>query len=88
MRLFCKTFYVSITIYDIAQSGIEQLFNQLLRPRLRTLLTDVYRDVSYVLGEDAYATSEYTDVVRKRFIKAWENLIDGYKARLGSLHLG
>ena len=45
------------------------------------MLTDVYKDVSYVLDEDAYATSEYTDVVRKRFVKAWENIIEGYKAR-------
>ena len=61
--------------------GVEQLFNQLLRPKLRTLLADVYKDVSYVLDEDAYAAAEYQDVVRKRFIKAWEGLAEGYKVR-------
>jgi len=61
--------------------GVEQLFNQLLRPKLRTLLTDVYKDVSYVLDDDAYAAAEYQDVVRKRFIKAWEGLAEGYKVR-------
>ena len=61
--------------------GVEQLFNQLLRPKLRTLLADVYKDVSYVLDDDAYAAAEYQDVVRKRFIKAWGGLAEGYKVR-------
>jgi hypothetical protein len=55
------------------------LFNQLLRPKLRTLIADVYKDVSYVLDDEAYAVAEYQDVVRKRFIKAWEGLVEGYK---------
>ena len=42
-------------------------------------IPDVYKDVSYVLDDDSYATAEYHDVVRKRFIKAWEGLVDGYK---------
>ena len=63
--------------------GVEQLFNQLLRPKLRTLLADVYKDISYVLDDDAYAAAEYQDVVRKRFIKAWEGLAEGYKVRCG-----
>ena len=66
---------------SILRVGVEQLFNQLLRPKLRTLLADVYKDVSYVLDEDAYTAAEYQDIVRKRFIKAWEGLVDGYKVR-------
>ena len=50
-----------------------------MRPKLRTLLTDIFKDVSYVLDDDGYAQAEYNDVVRKRFIKSWENLLDGYK---------
>ncbi|KAI0303459.1 COG4-domain-containing protein [Multifurca ochricompacta] len=67
---------------SILRVGVEQLFNQLLRPKLRTLLADVYKDVSYVLDDDAYAAAGYQDVVRKRFIKAWEGLVDGYKDAL------
>ncbi|KAF7295237.1 Cog4 domain-containing protein [Mycena indigotica] len=70
---------ISAKIRSALRSGIEQLFNQLLRPKLRTLTTEVYKDVSYVLDEDAYAAAEYQDVVRKRFVKAWESLVDGYK---------
>ncbi|KAF5324851.1 hypothetical protein D9611_004444 [Ephemerocybe angulata] len=61
------------------RAGIEQLFNQLMRPRLRTFITDCYKDVSYVLSEDGYASAEYADVVRKRFVKSWEGIMDGYK---------
>jgi hypothetical protein len=58
---------------------VEQLFNQLMRPKLRNLITDVYKDVSYILDDDSYSAAEYQDVVRKRFVKAWEGLVDGYK---------
>ena len=63
----------------LGKAGIEQLFNQLMRPKLRTLIVDVYRDVSYALDDDGYTAAEYQDLVRKRFVKAWEGLIDGYK---------
>lgn len=50
-----------------------------MRPKLRTLVQDVYKDISYVLDDDNYSAAEYQDVVRKRFIKSWESLADGYK---------
>ncbi|KAJ6611757.1 COG4 transport protein-domain-containing protein [Mycena sp. CBHHK59/15] len=61
------------------RTGVEQLFNQLMRPKLRNLISDVYKDVSYVLDDDSYSAAEFQDVVRKRFVKAWEGLVDGYK---------
>ncbi|KAJ3851177.1 COG4 transport protein-domain-containing protein [Lentinula lateritia] len=59
--------------------GIEQLFNQLIRPKLRTFITEVYKDVSYVLDDDSYSNAEYQDLVRKRFMKSWDTLMDDYK---------
>ncbi|KAJ3726328.1 COG4 transport protein-domain-containing protein [Lentinula raphanica] len=59
--------------------GVEQLFNQLIRPKLRNFITEVYKDVSYVLDDDSYSHAEYQDVVRKRFIKLWDSLMDDYK---------
>ncbi|KAJ3742037.1 COG4 transport protein-domain-containing protein [Lentinula detonsa] len=59
--------------------GIEQLFNQLIRPKLRNFIIEVYKDVSYVLDDDAYSNAEYQDLVRKRFIKLWDALMDDYK---------
>jgi hypothetical protein len=35
-----------------------------------------------MLDEDGYAAAEYHDVVKKRFIKAWGNAMDGYKVRI------
>jgi hypothetical protein len=46
------------------------------------MIIEVYKDVSYVLDDDGYAQAENQDTVRKRFIKAWESLVDGYKARV------
>ncbi|KAG6868996.1 hypothetical protein C0993_005654 [Termitomyces sp. T159_Od127] len=60
--------------------GIEQMFNQLMRPKMRTFITDIYKDVSYILDEDAYSVAEHQDYVRKRFMKAWEGFVDGSKA--------
>ncbi len=61
--------------------GVEQLFNQLLWPKLHTLLADMYKDMSYILDDDTYAAAEYQDVIQKHFIKAWEGLAEGYKVQ-------
>jgi hypothetical protein len=50
-----------------------------MRQKLLTLISDVYKDVTYVLDDDDYSAAEYQDVVRKRFVKSWESLTDGYK---------
>lgn len=68
----------------VLKSGLDHLFNQLVRPKLRPLLSDVYKDVSYKLDDDAYNEAEYRDDVRKRFVKAWDALLSGYKVRLCS----
>ncbi|KAF7304762.1 Cog4 domain-containing protein [Mycena kentingensis (nom. inval.)] len=70
---------LSAKLRSALRSGVEQLFNQLLRPKLRNFIADIYKDVSYVLDDDSYSAAEYQDVVRKRFVKAWETLVDGYK---------
>jgi conserved oligomeric Golgi complex subunit 4 len=66
------------------QTGLEQLFNQLVRPKLRQFVIDMYKDVSYNLDQDAYTTAEYNDVVRKRFIRLWTTLLDGFKVGINA----
>jgi len=61
------------------KAGLDQLFNQLIRPRLRPLLSECYRDVTYLLDEDSYSEAEYQDIVRKRFVRSWEALVEPYK---------
>jgi conserved oligomeric Golgi complex subunit 4 len=46
---------------------------------MRTFVNDIYKDVTYALDEDAYTAAEYHDLVRKRFVKSWENLMEGFK---------
>jgi hypothetical protein len=66
------------------QTGLEQLFNQLIRPRLRNLLDEVYRDTTYLLDEDGFAEADEADIVRKRFARGWEILVEGYRVSRGS----
>ncbi|GAA6059731.1 hypothetical protein JCM10212_000259 [Sporobolomyces blumeae] len=63
----------------VLKGGLDSLFNQILRPRLRPLLSDVYHGVSYKLDEDGFADAEYKDEVRKRFVRSWETLLAGYR---------
>lgn len=58
-----------------------------MRPKLRNLISDVYKDVLYVLDDDGYSVAEYQDLVRKRFVKAWETLVDGYKVRIRACYI-
>lgn len=46
---------------------------------MRSLLDEVYKDVRYELNEDEFAEAEEQDLVRKRFIRGWEILLDGYR---------
>jgi hypothetical protein len=79
VRLFQRPRRFMTLTCSTMQAGVEQLFNQLMRPKLRTLIVDVYKDVSYVLDENGYAAAEYQDVVRKRFVKAWDALVENYR---------
>nr|XP_018267044.1 uncharacterized protein I303_01027 [Kwoniella dejecticola CBS 10117]OBR89202.1 hypothetical protein I303_01027 [Kwoniella dejecticola CBS 10117] len=70
---------ISNRFRSTCKAGLEQLFNQLTKPRLRGLLDDSYKDVSYMLDEDSFAEADELDLVRKRFVRAWESLVEGYK---------
>lgn len=52
------------------------------------MLDDCFKDVKYDLDEDSFAISEEDDLFRKRFIRSWESLVDGYKVCLTQEHLG
>jgi len=46
---------------------------------LRAILDDCYKDVTYLLDDDTFAEADEQDLVRKRFIRSWEGLMDGYR---------
>ncbi|GAA96628.1 hypothetical protein E5Q_03298 [Mixia osmundae IAM 14324] len=65
-----------------AKSGLESLFGSLVRPRLRPMIVDCLKDMSYQLDEDSYGEAETQDLVRKRFIRHWTDLTALYKEYL------
>lgn len=67
---------LSSRLTSATRTEMEHLFNQVTRPRLRMLLNETFRDVSYILATDAdFAEAEYNDVVRKRFVKGWDAIV-------------
>lgn len=74
--------YFSATLAALAnvmrKTGVDQLFNQLVRPKLRNFVPEIYKDVSYILDEESYSVSSNENIVQKRFLKAWQALMDGF----------
>ena len=46
---------------------------------MRNIIPEVYKDVSYVLDDEAYSTVEHQEYVKKRFVRAWESIVECYK---------
>lgn len=42
----------------------------------------MYKDLTYALDEDGFAEAEEADLMRKRFIRGWEGLVDGYRVSI------
>lgn len=76
-----------IALTLIFQNAIEQVFNQLLKPRIRPILIESYRDVSYVLDEQGYADAEYQDIFRKRFFRLWNDLVGEYHVSIQIIYI-
>ncbi|KAG2176632.1 hypothetical protein INT44_007296 [Umbelopsis vinacea] len=60
-------------------AGLEQLFGQTLKPRVRPLFQEAYRDVKYVLDEDEYNEADSNDAFVRRFTQGFSKLIDIYR---------
>ncbi|KAG0227489.1 Golgi transport complex subunit 4 [Actinomortierella wolfii] len=67
---------------QILNSGMEQLFNQTLKPRLRPLLQDSYKNIKYVVTEEEYAEQEASNNFVNRFMSGFEALIEPLKSSL------
>lgn len=61
---------------------LERLFNVLTRSKIRTLLTNAYKDVSYVLDDASYAIAEEKDAVLRQFSAAWDRMWAVFKDTL------
>ncbi|CAJ0895435.1 9128_t:CDS:10 [Entrophospora sp. SA101] len=59
--------------------GLEQLFTQMIKQKLRPILQEAYKDIKYVLNEDEYHEQEANDGFAKRFVIGFDNLIKVYQ---------
>ncbi|KAI7897429.1 COG4 transport protein-domain-containing protein [Mucor mucedo] len=67
---------------QLLQNGLEQLLNQILKPRIRPLFQDAYREVKYVLEEEEYNEADIEERFVKRFRRGFEHLIQIYQRTL------
>lgn len=72
---------------ELLNEGIKVLFSQVVKPRLRPVLTDAFRDADYTLGEDELAElvelaaqhdqteDDVLEQVPRRFARGWDLLM-------------
>ncbi|PFH45270.1 hypothetical protein AMATHDRAFT_71881, partial [Amanita thiersii Skay4041] len=70
---------LKLRLLSTIRSGAELLFAQFIRPKMRGLISDMFKDISYMLDDDSYSSLENQDTVKKRLVKSWESLAEGYK---------
>ncbi|KAF8978675.1 Golgi transport complex subunit 4 [Entomortierella lignicola] len=67
---------------QILHVGIEELFDRALRPRLRPLLQDSYKEIKYVVTDEEYAEQEALNSFVNRFMSGFDTLIEPFKSTL------
>jgi hypothetical protein len=71
---------------ELISDGLHVLFNQVIKPRLRPILSDTFRDTDYSLSEEELAEiarandtnmgeNDFTDAVSLRFEHSWDQLM-------------
>jgi len=71
---------------ELISDGLHVLFNQVIKPRLRPILSDTFRDVDYALSEEELneiarandtdiGESEFMEAVMQRFEHGWDALM-------------
>ena len=64
---------------QILSLGIEELFERTLKPRLRPLLQDSYKDIKYVVTDEEYAEQEALNNFVHRFMSGLDALVEPFK---------
>ena len=59
----------------------------MIKPRIRPILQEAYKDIKYVLDEDEYHEQEADDNFAKRFVSGFDNLIKIYQVNLNQIIL-
>jgi len=53
-----------------------------VKPRIRPILQEAYKEIKYVLNEDEYHEQEANDNFTKRFVAGFDNLVKIYQVSL------
>jgi conserved oligomeric Golgi complex subunit 4 len=61
---------------------LNELFTQMIKPRIRPILQEAYKDIKYVLDEEEYHEQGADDNFAKRFVAKSDNLIKIYQVSL------
>ncbi|TPX30987.1 hypothetical protein SmJEL517_g05574 [Synchytrium microbalum] len=64
---------------QVLKTWLDNLFGQTVKPRIRPLLQDAYKDVRYVLSEEEFFEQESGDYFVQRFVRSFDALIDLYQ---------
>ncbi|OZJ02726.1 hypothetical protein BZG36_04710 [Bifiguratus adelaidae] len=69
------------------QDGMNLLFSQAIKPKIRPIFQDAYRDIKYVLDEDEYAEADMDDAFVRRFRNGLDRTLTSYKDGLSMTNL-
>ncbi|KAI9344623.1 COG4 transport protein-domain-containing protein [Obelidium mucronatum] len=80
-----KTCLASLTDYGDSfkrtlMISVENMFNQMIKPKIRPAIVDICRDVKYVLAEDEYVEVDSQDLFVKRFTREFSKIITLFKS--------
>ncbi|KAJ3082538.1 Golgi transport complex subunit 4, partial [Rhizoclosmatium hyalinum] len=59
---------------------VENIFNQMIKPKIRPTMADVCKDVKYVLSDEEYTEADSQDVFFKRFVREFGKIIALFKS--------
>ncbi|KAI8344397.1 COG4 transport protein-domain-containing protein [Chlamydoabsidia padenii] len=77
-----KLLSMSKNFNHLLQAAMEQLLGQMVKPRIRPLFQEAYREVKYVLEEDEYNEADLDELFVKRFRHGFDQLIASYRTAL------
>ncbi|KAJ3071866.1 Golgi transport complex subunit 4 [Podochytrium sp. JEL0797] len=80
-----KTCLARLTDYGVSfkktlMIWVENIFNQMIKPKIKPTIVDICKDLKYVLSDAEYVEADAQDTFIKRFIRDFGKLIAIYKS--------
>ncbi|KAJ3348520.1 Golgi transport complex subunit 4 [Entophlyctis luteolus] len=68
-----------VSFKKMLMTAVDNIFVQMIKPKIRPTLLDCFKDIKYVLTEDEYVDADAQDLFMKRFTREFSRLISIYK---------